>query len=98
MRIAIVVYWNGALSVPCGWGQPARGVSWTALLWARAWSHGGLREAPLGLLGQRSGLFYFQAGCQSSVSRNTSCSAQEWEFAGVDTRREPLVARKDAQC
>ena len=70
MRIAIVVYCNGALSVPCGWGQPARGRETYGSALCACGVARGLREAALGLLGQRSGLFFFRSCCPSSVSKH----------------------------
>ena len=59
MRIAIVVYCNGALSLPCGWGQPARGLIPSGGAFLASSAIFGLREALLGLLFLTRSWFFF---------------------------------------
>ena len=66
MRIAIVVDRGAALSVPFGWGQPGRGRETYAFACFTCGSARGAARGAWGYMGQRSGLFFFRPGCQSS--------------------------------
>ena len=99
MRIAIVVDRGAALSVPFGWGQPGRGRETYAFACFTCGSARGAARGASGAIWASAPGSFFSGPVVHLVCRNTSLhTAHRSEFAGVDTRREPLVARKDAQC
>ena len=97
MRIAIVVYCNGALSLPLRLGAAGAGAEAGRLCFVRVrrrtW---GCARRLWGYWASAPGSFFLPAMKSLVCLETLARSAQKSEFAGVETRREPLVARKDA--